>query len=57
MDKGAWQATVLGGTRVRHSLATQPPPPYPINDVIVSAEQQRDSALDVEVSILPETPL
>ena len=28
MDRGAWQATVHGVTRVGHDLATQPPPPY-----------------------------
>ena len=27
MDRGAWQATVHGVARVRHALATQPPPP------------------------------
>ena len=27
MDKGAWQATVHGVTRVRYDLATTPPPP------------------------------
>ena len=27
MDKGAWQATIHGVTRVRHDLATKPPPP------------------------------
>ena len=27
MDKGAWQATVHGVTRVGHDLATKPPPP------------------------------
>ena len=26
MDRGAWQATVHGITRVRHNLATKPPP-------------------------------
>ena len=26
MDRGAWQATVHGVTRVRHDLATKPPP-------------------------------
>ena len=25
-DRGAWQATVHGVTRVRHNLATKPPP-------------------------------
>ena len=25
MDRGAWQATVYGVTRVRHDLATKPP--------------------------------
>ena len=29
MDRGVWQATVHGVTRVGHDLATkQPPPPY-----------------------------
>ena len=27
MDRGAWQATVSGVTRVRHNLVTKPPPP------------------------------
>ena len=27
MDRGAWKATVHGVTRVRHNLATKPPPP------------------------------
>ena len=27
MDRGAWQATVHGGKRVGHELATKPPPP------------------------------
>ena len=27
MDKGPWQATVHGVTRVRHDLVTKPPPP------------------------------
>ena len=26
-DRGAWRATVRGGTRVGHDLATKPPPP------------------------------
>ena len=26
MDRGAWQATVHGVARVRHNLATKPPP-------------------------------
>ena len=31
MDRGDWQATVHGVTRVRHDLVTKPPPPrqYP----------------------------
>ena len=28
MDKRAWQATVHGVVRVRHDLATKPPPPH-----------------------------
>ena len=27
MDRGAWRATVQGVARVRHDLATKPPPP------------------------------
>jgi len=27
MDRGAWWAIVHGVTRVRHDLATKPPPP------------------------------
>ena len=27
MDRGAWQATVHGVTRVRHDLVSKPPPP------------------------------
>ena len=27
MDRGAWRATVHGTARVRHNLATKPPPP------------------------------
>ena len=27
MDRGAWWATVHGVARVRHDLATKPPPP------------------------------
>ena len=27
MDRGIWRATVHGTTRVRHNLATKPPPP------------------------------
>ena len=31
MDRGAWRPTVRGITRVRHDLATKPPPPGKIN--------------------------
>ena len=31
MDRGAWQATVHGVTRVGHDLATKPPPFYLIS--------------------------
>ena len=27
MDRGAWQVTVRGVARLRHDLATKPPPP------------------------------
>ena len=32
MDRGAWQATVHGFTRVGHNLVTKPPPP-PLQNV------------------------
>ena len=28
MDRGSWQATIHGATRVRHDLVTKPPPPW-----------------------------
>ena len=31
MDKGAWQATVHGVTRVRHDFTYKPPPPHGLN--------------------------
>ena len=36
MDRGAWQATVRGVTRVEHDLETKPPPPsgYPYHPQI-----------------------
>ena len=30
MNRGAWQATVHGVTRVGHDLVTKPPPPSPL---------------------------
>ena len=37
MDRGAWQATVPGVTRVRHDLVTKlPPPPYTSLDFVGS---------------------
>ena len=38
MDRGAWQATVHGITRVGHDLATKPPPPWLCYDRCVSQE-------------------
>ena len=32
MNRGAWQATVYGVTRVGHDLATKPPPIKDMND-------------------------
>ena len=31
MDRGAWQATVHGITKVKHNLGTKPPPPTKTN--------------------------
>ena len=38
MNRGAWQATVHGVTRVRHDLAPKPPPPPPPQPWRVKAE-------------------
>ena len=39
MDKGAWQATVHGVTRVWHDLPNKlPPPPYKGFDIVNKAE-------------------
>ena len=46
-DRGSWQATVHGVAKSRISYQT----------VIVWHEQQRDSAVHIQVSILPQTPL
>ena len=70
VNRGAWQAAVHGvsksqaGLRMRAYAHThtphRPPPPthtQPINNVvIVSVERQRDPAICVHVSILPQTP-
>ena len=32
MDRGAWQATVIGVARVGNSIATKPRPPYTYNN-------------------------
>ena len=34
MDRGAWRATVHGVARVRHDLATKPPPPISLLGVL-----------------------
>ena len=39
MDRGAWQATVHGVTRVGHDLVTKPPPPPPNNKFLTSANR------------------
>ena len=36
MDRGAWQATVIGVARVEHDLATKPPPPNTENSSLIS---------------------
>ena len=33
MDRGDWQATVQGATRVGHDLAAKPPPQSPIGEI------------------------
>ena len=39
VDRGAWQATVHGITRVGHDLVTKPPPPWSCYDCCVSQER------------------
>ena len=43
-DRGAWQATVHGAQRVRHDLATKPPPCIHIADSLATAETQHYKA-------------
>ena len=41
LDRGAWQATVHGVTRVRHHLATKPPPlPGKVSTWIIQNDKQ-----------------
>ena len=48
MDRGAWQVTVYGVTRVGHNWVTKHTA-YPINNaVIVSEEQWRDSDMHIK---------
>ena len=41
MDRGAWQTTVHGITRVEHDLATKPLPPPLVNYTTIK-KQDRD---------------
>ena len=41
MDRGAWQATVHGVARVRHDLATTPPPPHYHMDAPLKTDLQK----------------
>ena len=47
MDRGAWQATVHGVTRVRHDLATKPPPPADVGNLISSSSAFSRSCLNI----------
>ena len=47
MDRGAWQATVHGVTRVRHDLATKPPPPAEVGNLISSSSSYSKSSLNI----------
>ena len=44
VDRGTWQATVLGVARVRHNLVTTPPPPPPP----ISNEKSENDLKDFE---------
>ena len=41
MDRGAWQATVHGVTRIGHDLATKPPRPIPCASGKISCSCER----------------
>ena len=45
MGRKAWQATVHGVPRVRHDLATKPPPLPPITQLAVVLEKTLESPL------------
>ena len=46
MDRGAWQATVYGVTRVGHDLVTKPPPRIHVFEDISSMVQERNVLLN-----------
>ena len=45
MDRGAWQARVLGVARIRHDLVTKPPPPLNVTKVKFTCEISREPCL------------
>ena len=47
MNRGAWQATVHGVTRVRHNLVTKPPPPQKQRD-LAHAITENNKSLDLQ---------
>ena len=47
MNRGAWQATVHGVTRVRHNLVTKPPPPQKQRD-LAHAITEDNKSLDLQ---------
>ena len=43
MDRGGWQATVHGVTRVGHNLATKPPPPIKLKRFVQQRTARRSN--------------
>ena len=62
MDRGVWQATVHGVTRVRHDLVTKPPPPrgyfrLPSGSVVKNLPAVQETQETGVPSLGPEDPL
>ena len=53
MDRGAWQATVHGFTRVRHDLVTKPLPPHPYRFHLPMQVRPKRHGLDSWVGKIP----
>ena len=55
MERGAWQTTVHGVTRVGHDLTTKPPPPITLTREMIQKGLKRKSPQDL--GLLPSVLL